>query len=337
MTMLRLTSLLSFFILAFGLNAQILFDNGPLITGTGTGSGGADESILQNTSLGMTTLGTNVNCVAPASLAEDFVVPASGWAIGCFTFYGYQTGEATAPSTFTGAFVQIWDGPPNVVGSNVIWGDLVTNVMGSTSWTGIYRVTEATTGTNTDRPIMEVNTNINTFLSAGTYWVEWCLTGSGGSGPWAPPITVIANNTTGNALQNFGGVWNPAADGGTGTAQGYPFLIKEGNVIPTVSEWGLIILSLLLMSVSLIALRQRKMAMADSNVSSSTSQIPFDKEIYFSVLKYTIGLVLVIAVLNMGLYGTITLVDIVGSLIALPIFTYLLHLMINFSKGVIKE
>ena len=58
----------------------------------------------------------------------------------------------------------------------------------STQWTGAYRVTDLTTGTNTDRPIMEVVADVTVELTEGTYWVAYNFTGSASSGPWAPPV-----------------------------------------------------------------------------------------------------------------------------------------------------
>lgn len=51
--------------------------------------------------------------------------------------------------------------------------------------------------------------------------------GSLASGPWAPPITINGQTTTGDALQftTSSGSWAPANDTGTYTQQGMPFLI----------------------------------------------------------------------------------------------------------------
>src|SRR4030067_1536487 len=48
------------------------------------------------------------------------------------------------------------------------------------------------------------------------------------SGPWAPPITILGQITTGNALQytSSSGAWAPALDTGTDTQQGFPFVIE---------------------------------------------------------------------------------------------------------------
>ena len=88
------------------------------------------------------------------------------------TFYAYQTDSSTT-STITHVIVRIWDGPPAQPGSTVVFGDTTTNLLTNTLWSGIYRVTETTTGTATNRPIMANIVNVNMHLDQGTYWLDW--------------------------------------------------------------------------------------------------------------------------------------------------------------------
>jgi hypothetical protein len=201
---------------------ELLFNNGPLVNSAGTGTGGADESILQSTSLGMNSLGGGVQFAAGNHMAEDFTVDAT-WTIDEFTFYGYQTGSTTT-STFTGGYVQIYDGDPSN-GGTVVWGDMTTNRMTSTTFSNIYRISETTGGTS--RPIMEIVCGTDGLvLEAGSYWVEYTLDGSLASGPWAPPITITGETTTGNAKQLTSTGWADLLDTGTSTQQGLPLLIN---------------------------------------------------------------------------------------------------------------
>ena len=198
---------------------NLLFDNGTIINSPGTGAGGADESLLQDASLGMGTYGTGVQLSSNNSLADDFEVTAS-WTINSFTFYGYQTGSTTT-STFTGGYFQIWDGNPTS-GGTVIYGDLTTNVMVETDWTGVYRGLESAPGAS-NRPVMSiVCAATGLTLAPGIYWVEYSLAGSGTSGPWTPAITINGQTNTGNAQQNQAGAWVAFEDVGP---QGMPFLI----------------------------------------------------------------------------------------------------------------
>ena len=243
----------------------ILFDNGPLTTSTGTGAGGADESSLQSVTLGHNTLGFGHQVAFTNRIADDFTIPAdTEWQIDTITFFAYQTNSPTA-STITGVNAQIWDGVPNDPGSTVVWGDDTTNIMTSTAWSNIYRVTE-TSGGASNRPIMANVATVGTTLGAGTYWVDWQSDGSLGSGPWAPPITILGQGVTGDGLQSTtAGVWAAALDSGTNTPQqGFPFIIDGTALggtpiieVPTMSPLGMLGLGLLLLSLSMMLIRRR--------------------------------------------------------------------------------
>lgn len=242
----------------------VLYDNGPLVNSVGTGSGGADESVLQTTSLGMNTIGFGHQVLNGNRMADDFVIAdPDGWHIDEIIFYAYQTGSPTT-STITAVNLRIWDGPPNAGGA-VIWGDTTTNVLTSTTFSNVFRVTE-TTGGAADRPIMENRVLVDADFPAGTYWLDWQADGSLASGPWAPPVTITGQAVTGNALQSLtdnGVTWAPALDTGAGTPQqGLPFVI-EGEIlggispleIPTASTIGLLLLVLALAAIAIVRLR----------------------------------------------------------------------------------
>jgi len=202
----------------------ILFDNGPLVTHPGGGAGGADASALQ-TNLLMNTLGAGAQVSAGNRVADDVTITdPAGWDIDTITFFTYQTGSTTT-STINAVNVRIWDGPPNDPASTVVWGDTTTNVLATTTWSNIYRTTD-TTLTTTNRPIMTAVATVNTVLPAGTYWVDYQLGGTLSSGPWVPPVTILGQTTTGNALQFTSTGWANLTDTGTVTPQGVPFIIE---------------------------------------------------------------------------------------------------------------
>ena len=208
--------------------AGVLYDNGPFINVPGGGpEPGSDLSLLENVALSMTTLGFGHQFLNGYRMADEFTVPSPGWIIDEVKFYAYQTNSGFPTSTMTGVYLQIWDGDPSAGGS-VIWGDLVTNVMTATTFTNAFRHSETTV--NNARPIMEQTALVGTTLSPGTYWFDWMTDGSAASGPWAPPIAILGQTTTGNALQ-WTGAWGSALDGGTLTPQGMPFIIM-GSIIP---------------------------------------------------------------------------------------------------------
>lgn len=242
---------------------SVLYDNGPVFNSPGTGAGGANESILSDP---LDIFGFGCQVVAGNQVAEDFVVPSgTTWTINSIDFFSYQTGS-TLTSTINGAYVQIWNGRPGDPGSVVVWGNLATNVLGTTTFANIYRVLAANGGVA--RPIMKVTANTaGLSLGTGTYWVEWTLTGTLSSGPWAPPL-VTGSNTTGNARQFIttgGPLWQDCLSGTAPDifAQGLPFVLNGTSVaptIPTLSEWGLILLGLCLLGFGTFFILRMKSA-----------------------------------------------------------------------------
>lgn len=71
---------------------DVLHDNGPFVNSPGTGVGGADESLTQDVTLGMETLGFGHMVIVGSMVADDFTVPAEGWTVHAVTFFAYQTG-----------------------------------------------------------------------------------------------------------------------------------------------------------------------------------------------------------------------------------------------------
>jgi len=245
----------------------VLFDNGPIVNSPGTGLAGADESVLQNVSLGMITFGTGHQPGANLRVADDFTIVGDDWEITTIELLAYQTGEP-APS-ITAVNLRIWDGPPAAMGSNVVFGDTTTNVLTAATAANILRVDENTTGMDGQRPVTRATVSINTTLGAGTYWLDWQATGTGGSGPFVPHITLAGQDTTGNALQstNNGSSYANLVDLGTFTSQGLPFVIN-GNIqgstpvsVPVNSPWGLLILIGLFASVIFIRSKSLKISL----------------------------------------------------------------------------
>ena len=204
----------------------VLWDNGPLVTHPGN-CAGMDASRLQ-TDLGMNTIGFGHQFSVGNRMADDFTISdPGGWQIDTITFFAYQTNAPSSPSPITGVYYQIWDGPPNDPGSSVIFGDLVTNRLITSTFTNIQRDSGTSTCAN-NRYIFADVASAGVTLPPGSYWLDWMTDGSLASGPWAPPITILGQTTTGNALQytTSSGAWGPANDSGTGTQQGMPFIIE---------------------------------------------------------------------------------------------------------------
>jgi hypothetical protein len=200
------------------------YDNGPLITHPGGGFGGADASALQ-TALGLNVYGFGHQWTLGYRVTDGFVIEdAEGWNIDMAVFFAYQTGSPTDPSTITGVYPALWDGSPADPSSSIVWGNYNTNCMVDTEWSGIYRVLD-TDMANTQRPIMQSTCEVGIWLPPGEYWWDWNTDGSLSSGPWAPPISILGEITTGDAMQSLdnGATWAPLEDSGTFTVQGLPF------------------------------------------------------------------------------------------------------------------
>ncbi len=103
--------------------------------------------------------------------------------------------------------------------------------------------------------------------------------------------------------------------------------------IPTLSEWGLISLALLLMilgSIKLTVSNTEFASFGSSNVSTTIQdkyKTPFDWNVYFKSLTVTVGLALIGFFACFILFGEIFSSDLIGVAFAGPLFAYLLHLL----------
>jgi hypothetical protein len=210
--------------------AQI-YSNGPLVTHLDGGALGFDASRVQNLSLGLTVLGYTASGIF--SLADDFTFGAA-MDITSFRFFAYQTNSGMG-STITDLFFQVWAGAPSVPGSAVIFGDMVTNRLTGTGFTGIFRDSETGPGSDA-RPIMFADAAVALSLGPGTYWVQWAMAGSLAASVFVPPVTILGQVETGDGMQyNAGtGIWSDAIDTGAGRPQGLPFEIygAPARVVP---------------------------------------------------------------------------------------------------------
>ena len=196
------------------------------VTDAGAMSNGADASWIKGS---QSTYGPGAQNGSGNMVADDFTLETAS-TINEIEVYGYQTGSTTT-STFTGLYATIYDGAPNA-GGQVVWGDMSTNIMTSTSFTNAYRGSD-NTPTGTTRPIMALTaTGLNIELPAGTYYLVWNMTGSGSSGPWAQPEAYPTIGNSGNGIQYLAssGAWQNLLDSGNNEPYGAAFkLVGEGG------------------------------------------------------------------------------------------------------------
>ena len=211
-----------------------LWNNGPLVTNPGAGAGGADVSAVWP---GQST-GVNFNNAFYAR-ADNFTVSGGGWNISSMTFFGFQTGSGNS-STITGLYARIWNGDP-MSGGTVVWGNMTTNIMSSTAWTGIYR-TDATSLSNTDRPIMDIVANgLNVSLADGQYWIEYAATGSTSSGPWVPLVSSSSAAVIGDSLlyDVTSSTWSQGISSGNNQGYELPFILNGTAAVPGSAVFAL--------------------------------------------------------------------------------------------------
>lgn len=197
------------------------FVSGPLVQLVG-----GTTSTLQS-SLGMTVYGFSNQVNFGYWVADDFEVPASGWPIKTIDFFAYQIGSSTT-STINEIRVAIYQSDASFSKGPLVFGDLTTNRLHATEFTGIYRDDDVFVPGSTARPIMRQTVLVNQVFPPGIYRMEWQTGGTLASGPWAPPITITGQTTTGNGEQSLDGAQTffPALDFGTDTQQGFPFVIR---------------------------------------------------------------------------------------------------------------
>ena len=201
----------------------VLQDQSELVNYPGAGSGGSNASGTTGQLFGFTSsISSNI------LVADDIVVPpGEKWLIDSIEVFHYQTGSTTT-STINDMRMQITKG--SMPGSTTIkFGDLVTNRLSKTGFTGIYRVTP-TTLTNTNRPVMKSSVATTGLeLPSGTYWIEYMAGGSLATGPFAPQRTLGTTHiSTGNGYQ-YNTAWIQATElnssGSNPQVKGMPLVV----------------------------------------------------------------------------------------------------------------
>ncbi|MCW3124136.1 MAG: hypothetical protein JWQ38_3628 [Flavipsychrobacter sp.] len=161
--------------IAFSSSAQKIYISDTAFT-TGKGYQGAPVSAI---CISGSWAGQSMDYDDGWWLAEDIVIPTGAtYKLDTFFTYGYER-NSTSTSTFKAAYLQIYSGIPGA-GGTLVWGDSVTNILASTSFTGMYKVSSSFP-LDTTRPIMELRCGLSPspVLSSGTYWFAWSASGSG--------------------------------------------------------------------------------------------------------------------------------------------------------------
>jgi hypothetical protein len=137
--------------------------------------------------------------------------------------------------------------------------------------------------------------------------------------PRQVPLSTIQNANADNIAVTL------ISDGGYGD---FVDDIAPPLIIPTMSQWGLIILALLLLSVCIVFLLQRQVRLATAGANSASANLPlFDRTLFFRVL----GMALLVAITGLALslwyFGSLTNADIFGTLVSTGIVAYIIHVL----------
>lgn len=109
--------------------------------------------------------------------------------------------------------------------------------------------------------------------------------------------------------------------------------------VPTLSEWGAIIMSFLLLTVGMMFIVRSRPMIAEANMTSDyagfikwTTRSLFVPAIFSKVLALTLGAVLAGFAVITWLSGRISALDIGGTMLCALIFAYVVHLLIVAAK-----
>jgi hypothetical protein len=138
-------------------------------------------------------------------VADNFVVPVGEtWTINSVITFAYLTGGG-ATSPFTSGTLRIWNGRPGDTGSMVIFGDLTTNRLGTSTDTNTFRIFNSVAPppgqpTGTTRRIWQNTFNVAPalVLTSGNYWVDWGTTvnATPATAHFCPTTTIVDTRYT---------------------------------------------------------------------------------------------------------------------------------------------
>jgi hypothetical protein len=118
------------------------------------------------------------------------------------------------------------------------------------------------------------------------------------------------------------------------TTPGDPSTWCNGCSIPTLSEWGLIILALLFLAAEMVYLRRRQYSFATAGGADVTENRKslFNRRSYFIILAALLGIAMVVFTVEILFSIAVPVRDIVGALVSSVILAYVIHLLNAFRK-----
>ncbi|MCC5821667.1 MAG: PEP-CTERM sorting domain-containing protein [Phycisphaerales bacterium] len=220
-------------------SADVLWDNGSMVTHAGAGAGGADVSMA---SAVPNTAGSNVT--ASLLRGDDFSVGGPGWIISNIQMFAYDTNNANP--RWSDAQISIRENNGGSV------GDVVASAAATWEYSGINRVFNGEANlSNTARQIQTLTADFGGLvLGAGDYWVTIGITNTAGVNSWMSfvmdnnpddannPITRVGNSIIST---NSGETWaaGNVTTGDWNQSPELPFLIN-GTIVPAPGAMALL-------------------------------------------------------------------------------------------------
>jgi hypothetical protein len=126
--------------------------------------------------------------------------------------------------------------------------------------------------------------------------------------------------------------WRASATNTFGTSWSTVWMLEVNTTtpIPTLSEWGLIVFILLIISFGMVFLYKRQSILALSGVSHISNSQPkfFQRQLYFKVLAVVLLLGVCVLAMAYLLLGSIDAADPVGVVVSSFIVAYMVQLVI---------
>ena len=151
-----------------------------------------------------------------------------------------------------------------------------------------------------------------------------------------PPITITCVPRSGSKFPIGQTLIHCDVTDAVGQQGGCGFYVIVKFVVPTLSEWGLIIMGLLLLTVGTIAIRKYQTTLAPAGTpmpAGFTSGQLFAGSVFFRVLAAVMALGFVSVAAAIWWFGTIRASDLMGVLLCAGIVAYWLHLLILWRDG----
>ncbi len=188
-------ALIATFAAATPVLADILFDNGPIITNPTGGTGAiaglpisqADGFMIPGNPFNFSTTGVAATFATSTAAADNFVVPAGGWDLDTVTLFAFQTSQTTP--TIENIRINLWTAAPFSPGSPPPLPDPLPQpilsaplVLDAGEGTFVCH-RQSPTGTGTVRPVFAYSVSLDGLPNAGVlpegeYWIEFSFEGA---------------------------------------------------------------------------------------------------------------------------------------------------------------